>query len=194
MTDVEMGGERTGRANDGNADISHFQDGWVVLNTHPHRERSAQENLSRQGFEAYYPCILKRIRHARRVSHEHRPLFPSYIFARVDLKCWRPLASTIGVRSLVRCGDGVSLLGHDFITALKARETEGVVCAAANQLKVGQPVIIGGGAFEGLVATVFSLREAERVTVLMTLLSRSVKVNVAARDLVPILASQHQRT
>jgi transcriptional antiterminator RfaH len=57
---------------------------WVAVNTHPHRERFALDNLRRQDFGAYCPMIRKRIRHARRTQDVLRPLFPSYLFVEVD--------------------------------------------------------------------------------------------------------------
>lgn len=161
-------------------------EGWAVVNTQPRREQLAQENLERQGFEAYYPRVSKRIRHARRAMVVERPLFAGYLFARVDLGHWRPVLSTLGVRSLVRSGDGLSLLDDDFIRSLKARERDGLVCGADSSFRIGQQVRMEGGAFDGLVATIINLSEKERITVLMTLLSRSVKVHVATRDVVAI--------
>jgi hypothetical protein len=34
---------------------------WAVVNTQPHRERIALENLARQEFDAYCPLIRKRL-------------------------------------------------------------------------------------------------------------------------------------
>src|SRR5262245_51643983 len=50
---------------------------WVVVNTHPHREPFAIDNLTRQGFKSYCPMVKKRRSHARRSMEVARPLFPS---------------------------------------------------------------------------------------------------------------------
>src|SRR5437660_12488192 len=85
---------------------------WVVINTHPHREHVALENLHRQDFDAYCPLIRKRRSHARRVETVLRPLFPNYLFVRAstDRKLWRPIDSTYGVRAVVRAGHELSYI------------------------------------------------------------------------------------
>src|SRR5262249_29633278 len=68
---------------------------WIAINTHPHREHIALENLRRQQFEAYCPMLRKRRSHARRVELVLRPLFPNYLFVRANaqLARWRPILS-----------------------------------------------------------------------------------------------------
>jgi transcriptional antiterminator RfaH len=159
--------------------------GWAVINAHAHRERVAVENLERQGFRVYCPLIRKTVRHARRVQDVARPLFPGYLFLRagVDAGRWRPALSTIGVRSLLRFGDRPGYVDDRFIQSLRARERDGVIVAPVTPYRVGQQVKIVGGAFDGLVATILELRDEERVTVLMEMLSGEVKVRLETRNL-----------
>lgn len=154
--------------------------GWAVLNTHPHREHIVLQHLERQDFLAYCPMIRRRRSHARRVSDVLRPMFPGYVFAKTTSseQRWRPLSSTIGVRSIVRCGDELSLLDDAFVQGLKARETDGAICRPEAPYQVGQQVKLSGGAFDGLVATIIEMHERDRLTVLMNLLNRPVKVEL----------------
>ena len=96
---------------------------WAVINTHPHREQVAVENLQRQEFRAYCPMVRRQRRHARRVTDVLRPLFPGYLFTQVssDMQRWRPMLSTFGVRAVVRCGDRLSLIEDAFIQSLMFR-------------------------------------------------------------------------
>ncbi len=155
---------------------------WVVANTQPHREHVALENLERQEFLAYCPLIRKRVRHARRSRDVLRPLFPGYLFVRVDrdLQRWRPILSTFGVRTLVRCGDRPSFIEEGFIRSLKAREMDGAIVKPASPYRLGQQVRITCGAFDGLVATIIEMDERDRLVVLMGLLNRPVKVWIEA--------------
>src|SRR5262245_24089593 len=102
---------------------------WVVMNTEPHREQVALENLARQAFNTYCPMMRTRIRHARRTHAVLRPLFPGYLFVRVnsDLQRWRPILSTYGVRTLVCCGDRPSFLDDGFVEGLQARTIDGAI-------------------------------------------------------------------
>jgi transcriptional antiterminator RfaH len=162
--------------------------GWAVVNTQPHKENLALENLERQGFGAYCPLIKRWRSHARRADEVLRPLFPSYLFVKIDpeQQLWRPILSTLGVRTLVRCGDRLSLIEDAFVQSLKARELDGVIARPASPYRVGQQVRMAGGAFDGLVATIVEMHEKERLTVLMQLLSQAVKVKIDEQQISPV--------
>jgi transcriptional antiterminator RfaH len=158
---------------------------WAVVNTHPHREQLAVENLERQKFEVYAPKIIKRIRHARKSRDVARALFPGYVFLRVDAdhRQWRPALSTYGVRTLMRNGTTLSLLPDAFIAGLRAREQEGLIVRPTNPFQVGQEVRISGGPFDGLIAEIVQLGEQQRLVVLLDVLNRPVRVQIEAHSL-----------
>lgn len=154
---------------------------WIAINTHPHREHTAVEHLTRQKFGVYCPMELRRIRHARRTQDVTRPLFPGYIFAQVapDLTLWRPILSTIGVRAMIRYGDQPAFLDDAFIQGLRAREIDGVIAKPLRPYEVGQQVRLNGGPFDGLIATILEMDGRDRLTLLTSLLSQSVRMTVA---------------
>jgi transcriptional antiterminator RfaH len=160
-------------------------DTWLVANTQANRESLAAANLRNQGYHVYAPAIRKQTRHARRVEEVLRPLFPGYLFIRLHARDtrWRPISSTIGVRSIVCNGDAPSLLHGSVIAALKARERDGVISRAAKPRDVGDTVRMARGPFEGLAANIIELGEKERLVVLMTLLNRPIKVTVSEDQL-----------
>ncbi len=171
----------------GDANVSDNADPWIVVNTHPHKEMSAIANLNNQGFSTYCPLLRKRVRHARRTRDVLRPLFPGYVF--VDTQgehAWRQILSTVGVRSLVRSGDQPSRLDRRFICALRAQEIDGVIVAPTTPYRIGQTVRISDGPLEGVVATIISLDEKDRLVVLMDILSRPVRVQLDARTVTPV--------
>ena len=159
-------------------------DRWVAVNTHAHREHIAVEHLGRQQFETYCPLIERQVRHARRTRDVLRSLFPGYVFVRIDqdLQRWRPILSTYGVRSLVRCGERLSFVEDGFVAGLKAREVGGSIIKPAEPYRPGQAVRIRTGPFDGLVAKIIAMDEKDRLLVLMDLLNQSVKVKVDAAD------------
>jgi transcriptional antiterminator RfaH len=155
---------------------------WAVVNTQPHCERIALDNLARQEFNAYCPMVRRRVKHARRTKDMLRPLFPCYFFVRLNPQTqrWRPIMSTFGVRMLVRFGEQPAFIADGFIQELKSHEIDGEIVYPAKSYKVGQRVEIANGSFSGLVGTIIKLDDKDRVVVLMNLLSRQVKVQVAA--------------
>ena len=160
---------------------------WIVVNSQPHREQIALENLARQAFDSYCPMVRTRVRHARRTQEVLRPLFPGYLFVRVnaDLQRWRPILSTYGVRTLVRCGDRPSFLDDRFVEGLQAREIDGAIVRPTSPYEPGQRVKMAGGAFDGLIATILEMDEKDRLVVLMDLLNRQTRVRVDAHCVIP---------
>jgi transcriptional antiterminator RfaH len=160
---------------------------WAVVNTQPHRECIALENLTRQAFKAWCPMVRRRVRHARRAHDLLRPLFPGYLFVNLSPQLrWRQIMSTAGVRMLVRFGEQPAFLADDFIQELKSHEINGEIMRPANALVVGQTVHLVDGPFSGLVGTIIEMDDKDRLVVLMNLLSRTVKVQVAAGRVTPV--------
>jgi transcriptional antiterminator RfaH len=153
---------------------------WVVVNTHPHKEVYAIENLRRQDLTVYCPMIKQRIKHARRVTEALRPLFPSYVFVKInkEYRQWKPILSTFGVRALICCGDQPSLLDDGFVSALQAREKDGVIISQSSKFRVGQQVRIEEGVFDGVIATIIELGEKDRLVILVNLLQKNVRMKV----------------
>jgi len=168
---------------------------WVVASSHPHKEQVALENLNRQGFQAYCPQIRKRVRHARQLRQVLRPLFPGYIFVRLNpqLEQWRSIDATIGVRKLIRFGERPGTVPNLFIASLYATEEEGAVAIprARDNYQPGEQVQLRAEPFDGLIAMVLSANDRERIMVLLDLLKRSVRVSVSINEVVPAKPDHH---
>lgn len=153
---------------------------WIAVGTHPHRELVATHHLARQGFDTYCPMIRRSVSHARRKLEVVRPLFPGYIFAATDphLALWRPVLSTVGVRSIVRCGEQPSTIDGQFIQALKRREIDGAIARGGYRFEIGQIVEIARGPFERLIGTIVEMDERARLVVLTDLFNRPVRMTI----------------
>jgi transcriptional antiterminator RfaH len=152
---------------------------WYVVQTHPHAEAKAVAHLHRQGFETYLPLILKRRRHARRVETVAVPLFPRYLFVIVDIATqrWRAIQSTVGVARLVCNGEQPTALCEQVIDELKSREDDrGFVHLEPARFAVGDKVRVLDGVFSRCHGLFEGMSDRERVTILLDLLGRKVRV------------------
>jgi transcriptional antiterminator RfaH len=86
---------------------------------------------------------------------------------------------------LVRFGEQLAFIADDFIQDLKSHEVDGEIVHPAKSYLVGQRVHVAAGPFSGLLGTIIDMDDKERLVVLMNLLNRPVKVQVAARMVVP---------
>lgn len=161
---------------------------WYATHTHARAENLGLAHLRRQGFDAYLPQYLKRRRHARRVDWIPAPLFPGYLFVRMDPAAtrWRAIRSTIGVRDLVCLGDMPSAVPEGIVEGLQAREGEGgfVRMDKVSPFAKGDTVQIATGALCDQVGLFDCVTDDERVVVLLNLLGRPLKVRLPAEAVV----------
>ena len=153
---------------------------WFVVHTHPRAEVKATHHLARQGFEAYLPRYLKRRRHARRIETVAAPLFPRYLFVSVNLAAerWRSIHSTIGVAHFVCNGDEPATVPDGIVEALKLREdADGFVKFNYRpRFHAGDKIRVLDGAFADCLGLFEGFSERERVTILLDLLGRKVRI------------------
>ena len=154
--------------------------GWYVVQTRPNAENKALQNLQRQGFDAYLPCYLKKRRHARRVETVAAPLFPRYMFVAIDMATqrWRSIQSTIGVATLVRRGDEPQPVDESIVRGLRLREDASGYVQLEKRVPFhsGDKVRVLDGAFSECLGLFDGIADSERVTILLDLLGRKVRV------------------
>ena len=155
---------------------------WYVVQTQTHAENKAAANLLRQEFEVYLPRYQKRRRHARKTEIVSVPLFPRYLFVGVDMATqrWRSIQSTFGVSRLVCNGDEPAAVAERVIDALKRRQDDKgfVVLDQKRKFAVGDRVRVLDGAFADSLGLFEGARGEDRVTLLLDLLGRKVRVMV----------------
>lgn len=153
---------------------------WYVVQTHVHSETKAALNLGRQGFDTYLPRYLKRRRHARRVETVAAPLFPRYLFVMIDraTQPWRSIRSTVGVSHIVCQGDEPAAIGDSVILGIRSREDERGFVKLVTPLRFasGDKVRVLDGAFTACIGLFERMTDHERVSVLLDLLGRKVRV------------------
>jgi transcriptional antiterminator RfaH len=153
---------------------------WHVVQTHIHAETKAQMHLARQGFETYLPRYLKRRRHARRTETVAAPLYPCYLFVGFSAAVhrWRSVHSTVGVARLVCTGEAPAAVDGSIINGLKSREdAQGFIQLQRQpRFKSGDKVRVREGAFSDCLGLFECLGDRERVTILLELLGRKVRV------------------
>jgi transcriptional antiterminator RfaH len=160
---------------------------WYVVFTRPNGEELAAQHLKRQGFSTYLPRRLTMRRHARKQERVIRPLFPRYLFVGLELGAqrWRSVHSTVGVSRLVCRGDDPAPVPAGVVERLIDQQDENGCIRLAPSFRAGDRVRIREGAFADLVGLYEEITDSQRVTLLLDLLGRQVRVAVAAEYLEP---------
>jgi transcriptional antiterminator RfaH len=166
---------------------------WLLIFTKPAAERTAQANLERQGYHVYYPrLLLPALRRGRWVDRIV-PLFPRYLFVRIDSKSQSmgPLRSTIGVSSVVRFGQDAAIVPEGIVESLQgwADPSSGLHRLTSRRpLKAGTRVSVIAGAFEGLDGIFEREIGEDRAIILLEVLGRRTPVSVPSVCVVPAIA------
>ena len=165
---------------------------WGVVRARPRQEDRADENLRRQGYETLHPLREVTLRRARRLVTSRAPLFPGYLFVRLDAARCRSISSTLGVSQLIT-GDGgrPRRVGDDVIDEIRANCDAGGLYRDPTDYRAGDQVEILGGPFASAMAEVASAPSPERLWVFLDIMDRCVKVSVSRRDVT--LSPRHGR-
>ena len=160
---------------------------WYVVHTQPCAESQAISRLELQGYRVICPRYRRVVRHARKARSVLAPLFPNYLFVRLDISRdqWRSVNGTRGVVRLLMQGGMPQPVPNGIVEGLQARMREGGTIDWRSALQVGGTVRIVDGPFAELVGTLEHLDAAGRVRVLLALLGRSVSVALRSEALLP---------
>jgi len=167
------------------------QPDWIVLTTLPLMERRAYGHIVDQGMTAYLPIYRRtEVRSSKSGPHiSMRPcmLFQGYMFAQIG-RGWQSLASTVGVKGILRFGSEIATLPHAEIEKIKAKEDrEGyvIVSPPPSRFAVGEKVKVTEGPLSSRAGVVDGPSAAMgRIRVLMSMLGRKtiVELNEAALE------------
>lgn len=157
---------------------------WYLVHTKPRQEDIALANLERQGYECYLPQMrIERIRR-RKAEVATEPMFPRYLFVRLDSsdqgKSWSPIRSTLGVSQLVHFGARAAKVDDTLVDLLRQRER---AMPTEAMFKSGDSVVIADGPFAGIEA-IYQTTEAERrAFILLEILAKPVSMHIDAARL-----------
>jgi transcriptional antiterminator RfaH len=153
-------------------------DSWYLAQTKPRQLARARINLERQGFTVFVPERDETVRRQGRFVTESRPLFPGYVFVRIEpTRSWYPVRSTFGIARIVAFGSaGPTRVPPNVVRALLARFAER---RTGPVLREGMEVRIVRGPLAQLIARIEEASEADRIRVLLDLMSGAVKTTIS---------------
>jgi transcription antitermination factor NusG len=161
---------------------------WYALQVRSRKENYIASQIAGQGYECLLPTYRSIRKWSDRVKEVEQPLFPGYLFCRFDIHDRRPLITTPGVLQIVGSGRTAIPVSDEEIHALQLVVSSGVSKEPWPYLEVGQRVRIGYGTLTGLEGILVNLKGNHRVVLSVTLLQRSVAMEVDSAWLTPVEA------
>jgi transcriptional antiterminator RfaH len=156
---------------------------WYLIYTKPSSEALALKHLLRQRYDAYVPRVVQTVRRAGRCHERIGPLFPRYLFLRLNegQQALAPVSSTVGVAGIVRFGARYTIVPDHVVHELQTRADPVTGLHRLNcgsKMMPGAAVRIRLGPLDGLEGVFEREAGADRVVVLLSLLGQSAPVYV----------------
>ena len=177
----EMNKERPGNAEAKNADAN-----WYALQTYPRHEKRVCTDLGLRAMECFLPLYetVHRWKNGCKVRVE-LPLFPGYLFVRINPRERYKVLSLPGAVSIVGSAGGPWPLPEDEIERLRAsmhaRKFE-----PHPYLAVGQKVRIKSGPLANMTGFLVRQSGGLRVVITVEMIQQAAAVEVDANDVEPI--------
>jgi transcription antitermination factor NusG len=165
---------------------------WYALYTRARHEKRVVQRLRQQGIQGFLPLIPRERQWHDRKTVVDWPLFPGYVFARLQKGGTSQVLSSPGVVTVVSQNGGPAPIRDEVIEGVRrlaavAAET-GMVPRPSPLVRRGRRVRITSGPLEGLEGTVLQRRGGDRVLVQFGVqaIGQGLKVEVEANLLRPL--------
>jgi transcription antitermination factor NusG len=145
--------------------------------------------LQGKGYEPFLPVYASRRRWSDRIKEIELPLFPGYLFCRLDPSDRLPILVTPGVVQIVGIGKNPVPLDELEIASIQTAVQSGLRRQAWPYQQIGQKVRVECGPLRGLEGILLSIKGGHRLILSVTLLQRSVAVEVDETWVSPIPVS-----
>src|SRR5579863_1769168 len=151
---------------------------WFALQVRTRHETGVAGFLEAKGYEQLVPLYKSRKRWSDRIKVTDAPLFPGYLFCRFDPQYRLPILKTPGVIQIVGYNRVPTPIDETEIKAIQTLVASGLPAQPWPFLAIGDRVRIESGALRGLDGIVVKLKENHRLVVSISLLRRSVAVEI----------------
>ena len=163
-----------------------MSDHWYALHVRPRFEKNVQTHLEEKGYEVFFPTYSVTRQWSDRVKSLQFPLFPGYVFCRFSVNARLPILVTPGVNQVVGAGKTPVMVDDNELQTIRRVMESGMAAQPWPYLKVGETVRIETGPLEGLLGIVTRIKNSYRLVVSVSLLMRSVSVELDSKWIKPI--------
>ena len=151
---------------------------WYALAVKPRHDKAVSRALEHKGYQTLVPLYKKCHRCGPRLQESELPLFPGYVFCRFDPVTRLPILMTAGVIQVLGAGRKPIPVDDGEITTLQKALKLGLRVSPYPFVQAGRRVRITEGVLTGIEGIVMNIKPQFRVVLSITLLQRSVLVEV----------------
>src|ERR1700684_767866 len=162
---------------------------WFALHVRSRHESCVADYLNGQGYEWFLPLYKSKKRWSDRIKEVKSPLFPGYLFCRFNQHDRLPILKTPGVVQIVGFNRIPAVVDETEISALQTLMATGVANQPCPFLEIGDKVRIESGPLRSLEGILMDFKGHHRLVLSVTLLQRSVAVEIDSALVTPVTAS-----
>jgi len=151
---------------------------WFAVRVRSNYERTAALHLRSRGFQELTPSYKIERVWSDRKKEVDQPLFPGYVFCRINPNDRLPVLSVPGVLGLLGFGKTPTPIPAQEIERIRAMVESGLMIKPWPFLEVGQSVLIERGPLAGIEGILDDVKGDCRLIVSVQLLQRSVSAEV----------------
>ena len=167
---------------------------WYALQVHARKEQLVASQLENRSLECFLPTYKSLRKWSDRTKELQQALFPGYVFCRFNYENRQPVVMTNGVKQVVGNGKAAIPIADAEIEALQLAVRSGVPSQPWPYLRAGEHVQINYGHLAGLQGFLVNFKGNHRVVLSVTLLQRSLALEVELEWLTPVSQERQQRT
>ncbi len=151
---------------------------WFALAVKPRFDKAVVRALESKGFETFLPSYRKQHTYSGRCKEFELPLFPGYVFCRFNVLTRLPILTTPGVTQILGTGNTPIALSETEVVSLQKAVNAQLPLQPFPFLQIGQRVRIEKGVLAGVVGIVTKVKHSVCLVLSVTLLQRSVLLEI----------------
>jgi transcription antitermination factor NusG len=151
---------------------------WFAIQVRTSREKMAKSFLENAGFECFLPVAKSSHRWSDRVKEFEIPLFPGYLFCRMNPQNRLPVLMAPGVIQIVGVGKTPLPVAEEELEAIRRATQSGAGTMPWPYLQVGNVASIEDGPLKGMTGIIVKIKSGLKLVLSVSLLQRSVAVEI----------------
>lgn len=167
-------------------DLENLDKRWLCVQVKSGGEFRSALGLQERGYESFVPVFEQKRQWSDRVKIIQVPLFTGYVFLRFNAASSWPAVTAPGVLQFVGTRKTPIPIEDSEIEALQVTTQTGLLCGPCAFLEVGQEVEVRLGPLVSLRGKIIRFKSKQRLILSITLIKRSVFVEVDGYEVVPI--------
>jgi transcription antitermination factor NusG len=159
---------------------------WYALHVRSRLEKLVQNQLESKGYETFLPLYTALRGWSDRTKRCSQPLFSNYVFCRFDIRSRLPILITPGVKAVVGHGKMPIAVDEMELETIRRVLESKAPSLPWSYLREGERVTVMAGPLTGLTGIVVREKGCDRLVISITLLMRSVAVEIDRRCVKPV--------